>query len=166
MELKIVCLFFASIILLRDASGTIFVVKSAYCHPMSPFLAPVPCRFACYFFSLNTCCIFLRETVPFGVFIGSWKWAKQPTQRETGKCISHLPPFSFIPPWACPPSSSLVPCVKVSGAILASLDLCGSEWETVPRPRLLSALHWLSFLGWRDFCCAEFYGWYALGHLS
>ena len=32
------------------------------------------------------------------------------------------------PAWPSP-FSSLISCVRVSGAVLASLDLCGSEWE-------------------------------------
>lgn len=133
VEHKIVCLLFASIILLRDASGTVFVVRSACRHPMSPFLAPVPCRFDCYFFSLNICWICLKRNSANRCLHWLLEVGEAADPKGDWKMHFSSPPFSFIAPWACPPSSptsSLVPCVKVSGAILASLDLCGSEWET------------------------------------
>ena len=80
---------------------------------------------------LSLGCIFLDRHR--AVWSSSWTPLSREAadQREKEHCISYLPFIPFCPPWACLPSSSssLFSCVKVSGAILASLDLCGSEWE-------------------------------------
>lgn len=119
----------------------------------------------------------LIETVQFGLSISSPKPEKHQTKREKEKCISCLPPLPSAPPWARPPSSaSSSPSSHARVSLCLVSKLVEQFWpgwiyaaqgeRLLPLPRLFPPLHWLSFLGLRDFCRAEFYGWYVPGHLS
>lgn len=128
-QLKIACLCLASVLSLVDALGTLRGAGSSWRRPTSPLLPSLP---VCFLFLIWAVSV-LTETVQPGLFINSCKLEAAADRKGGGEMhffssSFFLHPAPSLPALLLPPPPfSLISCVKVSGAILASLDLCGSE---------------------------------------
>lgn len=123
--------FSLSVLSLVDALGTLRGAGSSWHRSTSPLLPSLP---VCFLFLIWAVSV-LTETAQPGLFINSCKLEAAADRKGGGEMhffssSFFLHPAPSLPALLLPPSPfSLISCVKVSGAILASLDLCGSEWE-------------------------------------